>query len=138
MALLLLPALFVGTHQAAAQGPDADAAALLDRIRGELATTASPRIRNVPAQFPVTFKSQVDQRVFVPTLEEHLHKVFDLTPMQRQSAEWAARCCGYNLGALVKYVDDGLRARKIRKTREQIARELAELEAMRARERDSK
>jgi hypothetical protein len=140
LALLLLPALILpaAPRQAAAQEPVAAADASLDRIRGELTATASSRIKNVPVQFPVTFKSKVDQRVFVPTLEEHLHKEFDLTPMQRQSADWSARCCGFNLGALVKHVEDGWRARKIRKTREQIARELAELDAARARDRDAR
>ena len=36
---------------------------------------------------------------------------------------------GYDIGQLVKIVDKALQARKLRKTREQIARELAELEA---------
>ena len=64
-----------------------------------------------------------------PTLEEHLRKEFTLTLLQRQSAEWASKCCGYDIGQLVKIVDKALQARKLRKTREQIARELAELEA---------
>lgn len=138
--LLLIPWLVVyaGSRQAVAQAPAGGSPVSLDRIREELATAVSPRIRNVPVRFPVVFRSKVDQRVFVPTLQEHLHKEFDLTPMQRQSAEWAARCCGIKLGALVTHVEDALRERKIRKTREQIARELAELEAARARERDSK
>lgn len=120
----------------AAQPPTGDTPGSLARIRGELA--AAPRIKNVPAQFPVTFKTRVDQRVFVPTLQEHLHKEFDLTPLQRQSADWAGRCCGIKLGALVKGVEGARRERKIRKTREQIARELAQLDAIRAREALSK
>jgi hypothetical protein len=86
---------------------------------------------DVPLQLPPVFKSRVDQRVFVLTLEEALHKQFDLNLLQRQSAEWAAKCCGYNLGSLLDIVNEALRDRKIRKTREQIARELAELEAAR-------
>jgi hypothetical protein len=78
-----------------------------------------------------TFKTRVDQRVFVPSLEEHLRKEFTLTLLQRQSAEWASKCCGYDLGQLVEGVNKVLRDRKVRKTREQIARELAELEAAR-------
>jgi uncharacterized protein YfcZ (UPF0381/DUF406 family) len=73
----------------------------------------------------------VDQRVFVLTLEEALHKEFDLNELQRQSAEWAAKCCGYDIGQLITKIDDALRERKIRKTRQQIWRELAELEAAR-------
>lgn len=119
-------------RQAVAQDPAA-APTSLDRLREALATAAPQRIKDVPVPFPVVFRAKVDQRIFVPTLQEHLHKEFDLTPLQRQSAEWAARCCGLNLGALVKGVEDAARARKIRKTREQIARELAEIEAARAR-----
>jgi hypothetical protein len=84
----------------------------------------------MPVPVP-TFKTRVDQRVFVLTLEEALHKEFDLNAFQRQSAEWASKCCGFNLGQVVTSVDEALRDRKIRKTREQIARELAELEAAR-------
>ena len=69
--------------------------------------------------------------MFVPSLEEHLRKEFALNLLQRQSAEWASKCCGYDIGQLVKIVDKALQARKLRKTREQIARELAELEAAR-------
>ena len=82
----------------------------------------------MPESLHVTFKVRVDQRVFVPTLEEHLHKEFDLNLLQRQSADWASRCCGFNLGTVVEYFETALRNRTIRKTREQIARELAELE----------
>lgn len=85
-----------------------------------------------------TFKTRVDERVFVPTLEEHLRKEFTLTLMQRQSADWAGKCCGYNLGQVVKGVSEMRRDLRIRKTRKQIARELAELEAARARTADVK
>jgi hypothetical protein len=49
--------------------------------------------------------------------------------LQRQSAEWAAKCCGIGLGLLFNSVEDALERRRVRKIREQIARELAELEA---------
>ena len=105
----------------------------LDRIKGELAKAPPRRFEpETPQQLRVTFKARVDQRVFVPTLEEHLHKEFDLTPLQRQSADWAARCCGFDLGQLVEWTQTAMRERKIRKTREQIARELAELAAIKA------
>ena len=84
----------------------------------------------MPLRVP-TFRSRVDQRVFVLTLEEALHKEFDLNDLQRQSAEWASKCCGYNIGQLVQMIDDAMKQRKIRKTQEQIWRELAELEAAR-------
>lgn len=82
-------------------------------------------------ELPPLFKSRVNQRMFVLTLEEVLHKEFDLNVLQRQSADWAGKCCGYNLGSLLKGVNDARRDRKARKTREQIARELAELTAAR-------
>lgn len=118
---------------AAPQQPDGVLPVSLERIRGELEKAPPRRLEpEVPVQLPVaTFKTRVDQRVFVPTLEEHLRKEFALTVLQRQSAEWASKCCGYDLGQLVKIVNEARRDHKIRKTREQIARELAELEAAR-------
>jgi hypothetical protein len=105
----------------------------LERIREGLEKPPPIHLKlDVPMPLkPPTFKARVDQRVFVLTLEEALHKEFDLNDLQRQSAEWSSKCCGYNLGALMKKVDEALQERKIRKTREQIARELAELEAAR-------
>jgi hypothetical protein len=105
----------------------------LERIRGRLQNAPAPLLKlDVPVQLPAaTFKTRVDQRVFVLSLEEQLRKDFTLTPLQRQSAEWAAKCCGYNIGQLVERVNKALRDRKIRRTREQIARELADLEAAR-------
>ena len=130
LTLVVRPA---GTAAAAPQEPSSVPPLSLERIREELEKSPAERLRlDVPLPPPrPTFKSRVDQRVFVLTLEEDLHKEFDLNELQRQSAEWASKCCGYNLGQLVKMVDDALRDRKIRKTREQIARELAELEAAR-------
>jgi heme exporter protein D len=82
-----------------------------------------------------TFKTSVDQRVFVPSLQEQLRKDFGLTLLQRQSADWASRCCGLSLNQLaaqvVRSVNKARQQRTLRKTREQIARELAELDAAR-------
>jgi hypothetical protein len=102
-----------------------------DRVRKKLETVPGRTLKlDVPIPPPKpTFKARVDQRVFVLTLEEALHKQFDLNDLQRQSADWSAKCCGYNLGALMKSIDKALDQRKTRQTREQIARELAELEA---------
>jgi hypothetical protein len=131
-AALLAPALVVSpaTSAAAPQEPSSGSPISLERIREDLEKPPPPRLTPAqPVQLRPTFKTRVDQRSWVPTLEEHLHKQFDLTAMQRQSADWAAKCCGLNIGQFVKIAEDALRARKIRKTREQIARELAELEA---------
>ena len=136
---LWVPALIVhaGTVQAASRQPAGDPPVSLERIREELEKSPPRRLEPAePVPLRVTFKARVDQRVFVPTLEEHLHKQFDLNLLQRQSADWASRCCGYSLNALVKNIQKTLRDRKIRKTREQIARELAELEAARILGRD--
>lgn len=115
------------------QRPDIDVAVSLERIREQLETVPTHRLEpGVPVPLAVpTFKSRVDQRVFVPTLEEHLRKEFTLNVLQRQSADWASRCCGLDLAQLAKHTSDALRERRIRKTREQIARELAALDAAR-------
>ena len=117
---------------AAPQQPASAPPVSVERIREELVRPPAPRLTPaVPPQLRPTFKSSADRRVWVPTLEQHLHKQFDLSPMQRQSAEWAAQCCGIKVGQVVKLAQDALRERKIRKTREEIARELAFIEAAR-------
>lgn len=127
-AALLCP----GSLAAAPQQPAAAPPVSVERIREELVKRPSPRLTPaVPPQLRPTFKSTADRRVWVPTLKQHLHEKFDLTPMQRQSAEWAARCCGIKIGQIVKLAEDAVRARRIRKTREEIARELAFIEAAR-------
>jgi hypothetical protein len=133
-AVLWLPVMFACSAGlgAAPQRPDTVPPGSLDRIRERLQQDPALRLETaVLPQPPPLFKSRVDQRVFVPTLEEVLHKQFDLNQLQRQSAEWASKCCGYNLGQLVNGINEARRDRKIRKTREQIARELAELAAAR-------
>ena len=65
------------------------------------------------------------------TLDEWIDKEFNLIGIQRQSADWASKCCGIGLDPLFKSVENALQRRKERKIREQIARELAELEAAR-------
>jgi hypothetical protein len=130
-----VPALVVGlstTLGASPQQTASDPPVSLERVKEELAKPPAREFKSdLPLQVPVTFKSRVDQRVFVLTLEEALHRDFDLNDLQRQSAEWSSKCCGFDLGQLVDRASDALRARKVRKTREQIAQELAELEAAR-------
>jgi hypothetical protein len=127
-------ALFIGSFTplgAAPQQPDAAAPVSLDRIKEELARTRRALKTDVPIPPPrPTFKSRVDQRAFVLTLEEALHRDFDITnEIQRQSANWASQCCGLDIGRLFNAIDRALERRKIRKTREQIMQELALLEA---------
>jgi len=132
-----------GTLRAASQQPAGEPPVSLERIREEL-DRDPPRLLNtaVPLQLAMpTFKSRVEQRVFVPTLQEHLRKEFALNTLQRQSADWAAACCGgyvwasgsygVRLDPLFNSLEKALERRRLRKTREQIARELAELEVFR-------
>jgi hypothetical protein len=118
---------------AAPQQPTGDLPISLERIRAELEKTPAPRLKlDVPVELPVaTFRTRVDQRVWVPSLEEVLRKEFTLTYLQRQSADWASRCCGINLTQLAQSIKRALQQREVRKIREEIARELAELEAAR-------
>jgi len=114
----------------------------LDRIREGLKKTPAIALKlNLPVKVPVaTFKSGVEQRVYVLTLREWLDKEFTLNTLQRQSADWASNCCGYvfasgaagvRLNPLFAALDETLEHRRERKIRKQIARELTELEAAR-------
>jgi hypothetical protein len=118
---------------AAAQTPATELPVSLERIREELAETSRPRLElDVPLEIPVArFKTRVDQRVWVLPFEEWLEKELKLTGLQRQSAEWGAQCCGMDLNVVFSSLEDALQRRRERKIREQIARELAELEAAR-------
>jgi hypothetical protein len=122
------------TLRAAPQEPTKDLPVSVDRIREELAKTPPTALKlDMPVQMPVaTFRTRVDQRVFVLPLEEWLEKKLEMGVLQRQSADWAARCCGISIDSLLKGVKNELQRRKVRKTREQIARELAQLEVARA------
>jgi len=126
-------AAFSAPLDAAPQQPATAPLVALDRIKEGLAKPPGPRLKlDVPIPPPrPTFKARVDQRQFVLTLEQALHRDFDLNDLQRQSAEWSSRCCGFDLGLIFNAVDKALKERQIRKTREQIWRELAELEAAR-------
>jgi hypothetical protein len=140
---VLIGALFVVGHatspsvavQAAGQEPAPTPAAVsLDRIRKGLSKPPGPGLLDTPLQLPVaTFRVKVEQRVFVLTLEEELRKEFTLTALQRQSADWASKCCGLNLDQLFKSARAALQRREVRRIRQQIARELAQLETAGAR-----
>jgi hypothetical protein len=128
-------ALVVGLSDGIRASPQEPATALpvsLERIREGLKAPAQPSSFNMPLQLPVaTFRTRVEQRVYVLSLDEWIEKEFRLTALQRQSAEWGAKCCGLSLNPLLKSVERALHRRKVRKIREEIARELAELEAAR-------
>lgn len=130
LALLVMLAAGLGAEpQTPGRAPESPPVSL-ERIKKELKKPPGVDL-NRPVQVPVaTFKSSVE-RSWVPTLEEWIQKEFALTALQRQSAEWGSKCCGINLGSLWKGVKNARQERKARKIREQIARELAELEARR-------
>jgi hypothetical protein len=121
------------TLGAAPQGPTKDLPVSLDRIRDALAKPPPTGLKlDRPEQVPVaTFKTRVDQRVYVLSLEEWLEKEFKLTALQRQSADWAAKCCGLRLDPMFDSLEKALQRRRVRKIREQIASELAQVEAAR-------
>jgi hypothetical protein len=133
VSLLALVVCLSATLGAAPQEAKKDPDVSLDRIREELAKPPAAVLGlDTPLQVPVaTFKTGVDQRVFVLPLEDWLERELKLGVLQRQSADWAAQCCGISLDPLFKSVEKALQRRKERKIREQIARELTELEAAR-------
>ena len=126
--------LIVAVTPAAAQQPQrSDLPVSLERIRDELEVAAPSRLKlDMPVATPIpTFRTRVDQTVYVLTLDEWIDKEFNLIGIQRQSADWASKCCGIGLDPLFKSVENALQRRKERKIREQIARELAELDTAR-------
>ncbi len=129
LSLVVSPSAGLG---AAPQPPTGVSPVSVERIQEQLNRNPTPGLRDTSLQPPVaTFRSGVEQRVFVLTFEEQLRKDFTLNALQRQSADWGSRCCGLDLGLLFNGIEKALDRRKARKIREQIARELAELEAAR-------
>jgi hypothetical protein len=121
---MLWAVLCAAQAQAAPQDPSTVSATAIERIKTRLSSPPGPSLApSEPVPFMPIFRSRVDQRVFVPTLEEDLHKTFDLNAYQRQSAAWASRCCGLNLGAAFNRVDKALADRRARKIREDVARQ---------------
>jgi hypothetical protein len=132
-ALLLCCAAAAGPlHTELQAAPQEQTGDSLNRIKQGLDRPAVSLKPSGELQLRPTFKSEVTKHPFVPTLEEHLHKTFELTDFQRKYAEYAARCCGVDLAALVRQIDGALDERRTRNIRAQIARELAELERARA------
>lgn len=133
-------AMVLGLHttlEAAPQPPAKDTTAQelpvsVDRIAKQLSKPAPIQLEMNAQTLPVaTFRVSVEQRIYVLPFKEWLDKEFKLNDLQRQSADWASRCCGINLGSLFQKLEDAQRRHEVRKVREQIARELDELEAAR-------
>ena len=102
----------------------------LDRIREGVARTPALRLdQKVPTP---TFRTTTEGHMLMLPFQEYLRQKLELTPLQRQSADWASRCCGIDLGQLFKGVEKAWDRRKARQLRERISRELADLETSRA------
>ena len=103
----------------------------LERIR-TIAERPQALDVDVPLSLPVVrFEISVEARPYMLSFEEQLRKDLELTPLQRQSRDWASRCCGLDLGVLFDPIDRALQRRKERRIRQQIARELEDLKAAR-------
>jgi hypothetical protein len=108
----------------------------LDRIREGVARTPALKLdRTLPTP---TFRTTTEGRALMLPFQEHLRQQLELTPLQRQSRDWASRCCGIDVGRLFNGIGKALDRRKARQVREQIERELAELEAARPRAQDAR
>jgi hypothetical protein len=103
----------------------------LDRIREAVART--PVLKLDPRLPTPTFRTTTEGRTLMLPFQEYLRQQLELTPLQRQSQEWASRCCGIDVGRLFNGIGKALERRKTRRVREQIDRELAELDAERDR-----
>jgi len=126
LAVVCLPA----SLHAAPQEPSGDTDVSLSRIRKDLSRPTATRLQpSEPVQLRPTFRSETLAHPFVPTLEEDLRKTFALTDFQRQYAEYLARAGGIDFGVLLRPIEKAMDEHRLRKIREQIARELAELQA---------
>jgi hypothetical protein len=121
------------TVSAAPQSPAPNLPVSVDRVREELTKRPTPGLKLDTAIEPPkpVFKSGVEQELFVLPFEKWLEKELELKGLQKQSAEWGAKCCGIDLNVLFSGIEDAMNRRKVRKIREQIKRELAALETAR-------
>ena len=104
----------------------------MSRIKRELHRTTTDTLKLDPPLPVATFRVTVEKHPVMLSFQEQLEKEFALTDVQRQSQEWYAKCCGINLLNLPQWADKLDRARRRRELRrlsEQIARELAQIEA---------
>jgi len=120
----------VGSRTAAAQElSESGSPVSIERVKDALERTPMRSLR-FDARMPVpaaTFKVTVRQRVFVEPIMDSLRKQFELTPLQRQSAEWSSKCCGLSIAALTEGLERALRGWEERRARERVTRELAEV-----------
>ena len=120
----------VTTQTVAAQELSAsDSPVSIERVKDSLTRTPAQSLR-FDARMPMpaaTFKVTVNQRLFVVPIMDSLRKEFELTPLQRQSADWSSRCCGLSIAALAEGIERAYRDWKERRARDRVARELAEV-----------
>jgi hypothetical protein len=115
---------------AAPQAPEPARPAPLSRVKDAIEKTPPQSLKfDVKMTMPVATFRTTTQRDYMLPFVEQLRKEFELTPLQKQSAEWASKCCGLNLLSFTKGLKSAWRRRDERRTREQIARELADLRA---------
>jgi hypothetical protein len=128
LALSLAALLWPVSAETAPQEPTASPDSV-EHVRAGLNRTPSQSLK-FDARMPTpvaTFKVTVDERVFGLPIVEQLRKDFELTPLQRQSAEWRAKCCGFNLLTLADHIDKALQKWKEQRIRDRVSRELAEV-----------
>jgi len=119
--------------QGTPQDPEGVSGPSLTRVKQRLDKPANKSLKpSEPVQLRPVFKTRIIDRPFVPTLDEHLHETFELTDFQRKYADYAASCCGIDLGALFGRIERALDEREARRIRAQVMRELAEVEANKA------
>jgi hypothetical protein len=114
---------------AAPQEPGPAPPASVERVQDSLNRTPSQSLK-FDAKVPVpvaTFKVTVNQRLFVEPIMDSLRKEFELTPLQRQSAEWSAKCCGLSIAALTDGLERAFRRWEERRIHDRVSRELAEV-----------
>ena len=129
-----LPAMLLtvaGRAAAAPQDPVTPQPSSVEHVQNTLNRTP-PHSLKFDAKVPVpaaTYKITVTQPLFVLPIMDTLRKQFELTPLQRQSADWSARCCGVNLVALTESIEKAFRRWEEGRIHDRVSRELAEVEA---------
>jgi hypothetical protein len=131
LSLLALAGPFCAGATAAPQEPGTAPPASLERVRDGLSRTPAQSLR-FDSTIPVpaaTFRVTVTGHPFVVPIMDSLRKEFELTPLQRQSADWSSKCCGLNLAMLTDSLDRAFRRWEERRVHDRVARELAEVVA---------
>ena len=124
VAALLCPVCAQASPQESSASPDS-----VEHVRTVLGRTPLQSLK-FDARMPrpvATFKVTVDERVFGLPIVDQLRKEFELTTLQRQSADWRAKCCGINLLSLADGIEKAARQRRESRIRDRVSRELAEV-----------